>query len=309
MSERDRAGGIDDELLLGVDIGGTKILAGLVDRSGHVVERQRRPTRPDHILIDTIETCRDLMAGAARGARKVAGIGVGAKGAVDSRRRLLVGSLYLGHGEIPIGDHLERAFGLPVRVENDVHAAAISELVFGIGREVDDFVFYNAGTGIALGIIVDRQLYRGASNTAGENGHAVIDHSGRFPCPCGMTGCIETMIVAGRHGAGLPPILGWPVQPTSDDPAYAYLASNILDVVNIFQPAAVVLGGGMLTSANPAMTLPAELLARATHSVRDEHRCRIVPAFAGTDAGLVGASALMSQPADWLPGTQLNRAE
>ena len=293
MSERDRAGDFDSELLLGVDIGGTKILAGLVDRSGHVLERRRRPTRPGQVLIDTIESCHDLIAWAARNKRKVMGIGVGAKGAVDSRRRLLVGSLYLGHGEIPIGDHLERAFGLPVRIENDVHAAAISELVFGVGRQVNDFIFYNAGTGIALGIIVDRQLYRGATNTAGENGHAVIDHSGQFPCPCGMTGCIETMIVEGRHGTTLPSILGWSVQPPSNDAAYGYLASSVLDVINLFDPAALVLGGGMLTASSPAVSWLTEALASALNTIRSDHRCAIVPAFAGADAGLIGASALM----------------
>jgi len=293
MSERNRADDFGGELLLGVDIGGTKILAGLVDRSGHVLERRRRSTRPGYILNDTTDSCRDLIAWAARNERKVMGIGVGAKGAVDNRRRLLVGSLYLGHGEVPIGDHLERAFGLPVKIENDVHAAAVSELVFGIGRQVSDFVFYNAGTGIALGIIVDRQLYRGATNTAGENGHAIIDHNGQFSCPCGMTGCIETMIVKGRHGTTLPPILGWPVQPTSIDTTYSYLASSLLDVIRLFDPAAIVLGGGMLTGSSPAKTWLTEVLSSVLNTIRNEHCCAVVPAFAGADAGLVGASALM----------------
>lgn len=293
MSERDQAGGLDGGLLLGVDIGGTKILAGLVDREGHVLERHQRPTRPDHVLADAIEACRDLMAWAARDDRKIAGIGIGAKGAVDSRRRLLVGSLYLGHGEIAIGDHLERAFGLPVRIENDVHAAAIGEQVFGIGREVDDFVFYNAGTGIALGIIAGGRLYRGASNTAGENGHAVIDHSGRWPCLCGMTGCLETMIVSGRRGTTLPPIPGLSVEPAPEDPAYAYIASSLLDAMNILDPAALVLGGGMLKPTNPAMSWLTDFLTRAAHDQAKAHHLRIVPAFAGADAGLVGASALV----------------
>ena len=218
---------------------------------------------------------------------------MGANGAVDSRRRLLVGSLYLGHGEIAIGDHLERAFGLPVRIENDVHAAAIGEQVFGIGREVDDFVFYNAGTGIALGIIAGGQLYRGASNTAGENGHAVIDHSGRWPCPCGMTGGLETMIVSGRHGTTLPPIPGASVEPAPEEPAYAYIASSLLDALNIFDPAALVLGGGMLKPRTPAMPWLADLLTRAAQDPAKTRDFRVVPAFAGADAGLVGASALV----------------
>jgi len=293
MSESVSIGGPGGDLLLGVDIGGTKILAGLVDRTGRVVERRRQPTRSDHVLIDVVEACRDLQETAARAGHRIAGIGVGAKGAVDSRRRALVGSLYLGHGEIQMGDHLERAFGLPVRIENDVHAAAIGELVFGIGREVDDFVFYNAGTGISLGIIAGGELYRGASNTAGENGHSVIDRSGCWPCPCGMTGCLETMIVAGRHGAALPRIPGLESEPAIGDSAYSYLASSLLDTVDMFDPAALVLGGGMLTGDNPAMSWLVDLLKRLIDVAINDRRCRILPAFAGLDAGLVGASALV----------------
>ena len=153
-------------------------------------------------------------------------------------------------------------------------------------------MFYNAGTGIALGIIAGGRLYRGASNTAGENGHAVIDHSACWPCPCGMTGCLETMIVAGRRGATLPRLAGLSVMPATEDPAYAYLASSLLDAIDIFDPAAVVLGGGMLTSSSLAMSWLSDLLTRAATDA-----C-IVPAFAGADAGLVGASALLAQAND-----------
>ena len=302
MSEPGHADEAAGDLLLGVDIGGTKILAGLVDPGGRVIERWRCHTRPQHILADTMAACRALVERAGRLGRPLVGIGVGAKGAVDMQRRRLVASLYLGHGEIPIGDELERAFGLPVRVENDVHAATIGERIFGVGRRVDDFVFYNAGTGISVGIVAAGELYRGASNTAGENGHAMVDGSGSWPCPCGMSGCVETMIIAGRRGAALPPV-DWPaIDGRPEDPAYGYLLSNLLDVATIFAPVAIVFAGGMLAANPRAVAWLAEAFASSRAEAGACATIEIVHAFAGQDAGLVGAAALLLAPrATWRP--------
>ncbi len=282
------------EVLLGIDIGGTKILGGLVDREGRIIERRQRTTRPGLVLTDTLDTCRDLLVIAERAGLKTAGVGVGAKGAVDHRRGCLVGSLYLGHGEILMGDHLSQAFGLPVRVENDVHAAPLGELVFGIGRSVDDFMFYNAGTGMAFGLVVGRRLFRGASNTAGENGHWPIDHSGRWPCPCGMSGCCETMIVAARKGRALASFAG-PIEPAVNvvDPAYLYLASNLSDLVALLDPPAVVLAGGMLNGRNDATAWLINQVVREAHDRSGRSTLAIHHAVAGPDAGLVGAASLI----------------
>ena len=283
---------VDRAVLLGVDIGGTKILGGLVDRDGQVVARRQRPTRSGFVLDDTLDACRELVDLAERDGLEVLGIGVGAKGAVDHRRGRLVGSLYLGHGEIPIGDRLERAFRLPVRIENDVHAATLGELTFGVGRGVDDFLFYNAGTGMSVGLVVGRRLYRGASNTAGENGHWPMDRSGDWPCPCGMSGCFETMIVEARKGRALPRLAdGSEPAAGPDNPAYLYLASNLSDLVALFDPPVVVLAGGMLNGRNGATAWLIEQVVR--HS-RERSRClNVRHAFAGRDAGLVGAASLI----------------
>ena len=284
--------GSSGELLLGIDIGGTKVLGGLVDRTGHIVARRQRPTRPDHVLPDVVEACRDLLGEAGRLGRRVSGIGVGAKGAVDRDSGRLVGSLYLGHGEIPMGERLGGAFSLPVRVENDVHAATIGEMIFGIGRHTPDFLFFNAGTGMAIGLVSGGRLYRGASNTAGENGHMVLDAGGTWPCSCGLSGCVETMIVAARGGRGLPPF------PNCDGPegetrAYVALASNLSDLIDLFDPSAVVLAGGMLNSGGRGV----ECLVAAIENARSASTASSCPrlhhAFASRDAGLVGAAALL----------------
>lgn len=283
----------DQKLLLGIDIGGTKILGGLVDWSGRVIERRQSATRPDHVLLDTIEICHKLIDDAGRLGHDVIGIGVGAKGAVDSRRGLLVGSLYLGQGEIHIARELSRSYGLPVRVENDVHAATFGEMMFGIGQTVDDFIFYNAGTGMAIGIVVGGQLYRGASNTAGENGHAPIDHSASWPCPCGLSGCVETMIVGGRAGRVLPQLSGFETAKEAlEMRSYAYVGSNLLDMIALFDPSAVVVAGGMLNGGNEGTNWMLKRIGLLCASMNKSEPFIYQP-FAGRDAGLIGAASLL----------------
>ena len=284
----------DGEVLLGVDIGGTKILSGLVDRAGRIIERRQRTTRAGFVLADTLDACRHLIGLAEEAGLRVSGIGVGAKGTVDHRRGRLVESLYLGHGEIPMGEFLSRTFCLPVRIENDVHAATLGELIFGVGRSVDDFMFYNAGTGMAVGVVIARRLYRGASNTAGENGHWPLDHSGRWPCPCGMSGCIETMIVEARRGRGLPPFGDLTETPVMiDDPAYVYLTSNLSNLVALFDPSAVVLAGGMLNARNSSTSWMIGQVERDSRKRPGRPGVTVHHAFAGRDAGLVGAASLI----------------
>jgi glucokinase len=289
MSEtRDRG-----ELLLGIDIGGTKVLGGLVDPTGQIVARRQRPTRPDHVLPDVIEACRDLLDEAGRLGQRVSGIGVGAKGAVDRDSGRLVGSLYLGHGEIPMGECVGEAFGLPVRVENDVHAATMGELIFGIGRHTPDFLFFNAGTGMAIGLVIAGRLYRGASNTAGENGHMTLDGGGAWPCSCGLSGCVETMIVAAREGRRLPPFPGCDVA-VEESRVYAALASNLSDLLDLFDPTAVVLAGGMLNGGGSGVGWLITAIKGACGALSAPSRVRVHHAFAGRDAGLVGAAALLT---------------
>ena len=284
--------GSSGELLLGIDIGGTKVLGGLVDQTGRIVVRRQRPTRPDHVLGEVVVACRDLVCLAGRLGGCGSGVGVGAKGAVDRDSGRLVGSLYLGHGEIPMGECLGGAFGLPVRVENDVHAATIGEMTFGIGRHTPDFLFFNAGTGMAIGLVSGGRLYRGASNTAGENGHMVLDADGSWPCSCGLSGCVETMIVGVREGRRLSPFPGCDV-PNEGTRAYAALASNLLEMIDLFDPSVVVLAGGMLNGRGPGVEWLVAAIEDSRGASAASSRPRLQHAFAGRDAGLVGAAALL----------------
>jgi len=176
-------------------------------------------------------------------------------------------------------------------VDNDLHAAALGELRFGVGRRVRDFIVFNAGTGIAAGLVLNGRLIRGASNAAGEIGHTSVEQHGPT-CACGLPGCLEDSILRLRRGEEVPEVR-LPQVPPPPAPAYAYVALGIIQMVNMLNPAAVVLTGGMFTG-RPG----------AAEWVRDAVRALVLPiaatglreidlSAAGPRAGLIGAATLV----------------
>jgi glucokinase len=275
---------------IGVDVGGTKIAAGLIDAAGNVLAQRRRPTRPAHLVDDIEAMCRELAAQAHNEARALVGIGVGLKGAVDRTSRRLVHSFYLGQADLPIGDMLAQALGVPTWLENDVHAATIGEMIFGAGRDFSDFVLFNAGTGIAVGIVVGGQLHRGSSGVAGENGHVSMDQSGRFPCPCGLSGCMETIILRSRTGTPIPVVADAARLGTSPGPAFGYVLAGLVDIVNLLNPRAIVLAGGMVDA--PSVIAWLDTSVRRLAPEASAGLDRVVAAHGGADTGILGAGAL-----------------
>jgi glucokinase len=182
---------------LGIDIGGTKIRAGLVDEKGAIGQIKEMATEAEqggYHIIDRLLTLIDAYSGTP-----VLGIGIGTSGQVG-----LDGSILSATHTFPewAGIALEKIIagktGYPARVINDVQAMALGELYFGEGRSVHHFLCLALGTGVGGAIVIDRKLYRGESGSAGEFGHLVI-RSGGAPCPCGKKGCLEAYV----SGAGL----------------------------------------------------------------------------------------------------------
>lgn len=274
--------------LLGIDVGGTKILGGLVSRRGKVLAEHRVPTRRLHLLEDIVAVGKIM---AARADSAVRSIGVGATGHVDRANGVLTQSMNMGIQGIAIGEALTAATGLPVRVENDVHAATIGEMRFGAGRFHKDFLLFNAGTGLATGMVFDGRLHRGASNYAGENGHISSDQSAAAICYCGLSGCTEKLLLAARSGADVAPAHLPRIEPP-DRKEYGYLALSLVQLVNLLNPAAVVLAGGMFTG-NAAATdwvrraVRAHALPNALRGLQEIELSRTAPF-----TGLVGAAAL-----------------
>ena len=179
---------------IGVDAGGTKTAAGLVDETGAVLARGRRDT-PVQDAAASIQVIRALVAelvaaAGTLGLEPPAGVGIGAAGFIDRSRRRVTFAANLGWDETAVADLVEPGFDLPVVVENDANAASWGEFCFGAGREHDDMVCVTVGTGIGGGIVSEGRLVRGAYGVAAEVGHVVTVPGGR-PCGCGRRGCWE----------------------------------------------------------------------------------------------------------------------
>lgn len=180
--------------VLGIDIGGTNTVFGLVDARGTVIasgaiKTAQHPDFEEYINEIYVEATKMIKKADAEG--KVGGIGVGAPnanfytGTIDNAANLI------WHGSLPLAESLRKKFGIPVAVTNDANAAAIGEMTYGAARGMRDFIMITLGTGVGSGIVANGQMIYGADGLAGELGHVISRRGGR-PCGCGRNGCLET---------------------------------------------------------------------------------------------------------------------
>ncbi|MGH2669796.1 MAG: ROK family protein, partial [bacterium] len=263
------------EYVVGVDLGGTKILTALVDLTGRVAARVREATPqsgPDAVVETIVGTVRRVLKDAHVDVGAVRGIGVGAPGPADPTSGVVFEPPNLsGWHDVPLAAMLSARLAVKTYVENDANAAAVGERWAGAGRGVDDLIYMTISTGIGGGLIFNGRLYHGVSGTAGEVGHMVIDPTGPR-CPCGRTGCLEalasgTSIARDARAAvasGRPTTLS-PLAPEAlsaadvaraardGDPlarelfarAARYVGIGVANLVNLLNPAMVIIGGGV----------------------------------------------------------------
>jgi glucokinase len=182
-------------LLLGIDIGGTKLALSLGDENGKILQRFRRPTdpsgRPEDDIARMADDARRLLGEVGVAREEVTAIGISAPGPVDVERGLLIDPPNLpGWGTVPVVSLVEEALGGAVTIENDANAAALAEWRFGAGRGFPNVVYLTMSTGIGGGLILDGRLYRGRDANAGEIGHIPLGGQGEL-CGCGMPDCLE----------------------------------------------------------------------------------------------------------------------
>ena len=314
---------------IGIDVGGTKILAGLVDANGRVVHQARRqsarndPANVLNTVCEVVDELRDSSDDA------VVAVGLGIAGPVDAERTTVFYAPNLGWPQVPVRELMTDRVGLPVIVENDGNAAAWGEFVAGAGANVQDLTVITVGTGIGGGIIINGELLRGAHGAAGEIGHMNAVPNGR-PCGCGRNGCWEqyasgnalvrearTLAAERRQEAGLLLSLGDgtpegvqgvhvtaaaregdPVAQEAFAVVGTWLGRGLADLSSILDPGAFVIGGGVSEAGDLLLDSARATLAEKLTVGRSR---RPIPevrlATLGNEAGLIGAAALAAAAA------------
>jgi glucokinase len=288
---------LNEKRVIGVDIGGTKILAGVVDREGHVEHRREHATptaSEDAFFAGLDEAVEEVLT------EEIAALGFGIPSPIDQRTGRALQAVNLPLTDIAFRDRMKDRFGLPVGIENDANAATYAEFRFGAAREVDSMVMLTLGTGCGGGAVVDGQLFRGWA----EFGHIVIVYDG-LPCQGSctgrghlepyVTGVAATKLAQAEFGPAVDAHRlvrlaneGEPRAVEILDGIGRHLGAGIGSLVNIFNPDLVVIGGGFAAAGDFVLD-PAREILRREALARAGYRVPIVRAELGTAAGLIGA--------------------
>ena len=307
---------------VGIDLGGTNIVAGVVDESYKIIAKAKLPTnrpRPaEDIILDCAEAVRQAVKNAGLTMDDIEAVGLGSPGTIDSERGVVVYSNNLDFEDVPAGDILERELGKRVYAENDANAAAYGEFVSGSAKGVRNAVCITLGTGVGGGIIIDGKIYSGFNFAGAELGHTVIEVDGP-ECTCGRKGCFEVFSSATglirmtkeamaadpsskMHGMVKDKVdarLAFDAMRAGDVSAKAvvdkyikYLAVGIANVINIFQPEILCIGGGVCNEGDALLLPLKELVSREIYTRGGVKNTEIVIASLGNDAGIIGAAFL-----------------
>ncbi|MCL2562467.1 MAG: ROK family protein [Oscillospiraceae bacterium] len=303
---------------LGIDLGGTNIAAGIVTADGVLLHKESIPTEShrghEHVIANMIALCQKVMADSGVGQSDIASIGVGSPGLCDRENGVTVFAENLQFDQVPIRDPLQAALGLPVRLENDANCAALAESRAGAAKGMKDSVTVTLGTGVGGGIVIDGKLATGAHGAGGEIGHILICMDGE-PCTCGTRGCWEayasaTALIRQAERAAIEnpqsalaaihAITGKAVfdaAAAGDGTANAvvidylrYVAVGLANLINVLDPAVIVIGGGISAQGEAILAPIREILAE--YVLGGVLRCKVVAATLGNDAGIIGAALL-----------------
>jgi glucokinase len=308
-----------------VDIGGTKILAGLIDQSDTLLATRRIETLAEHgaenVIARTVMLLRELLHEIDAPEAALESIGCSIPGPLDCISGVVHFSPHLGWREVPFVDHMQRLLDVPVFIDDDAHCAALGEARKGAARGMDCAVYVTISTGIGAGIIIGGNIYRGAHGFAGEVGHITIEAAGP-PCACGNFGCFEALAsgsaIATRakqaviHGdltklsmfyEDLTKLAAEHVVSAAEDgdivamriikSAGTYAGIGLAAVASAFDPQVIVVGGGVMRTSDIMLQHARKGFLERTISPIGS-LIPIVPALLGEESGLWGAAALLS---------------
>ena len=309
---------------IGIDLGGTKIAVGLVDEAGKIIHKDSVPTKRERsyqeILKDMAMLTLKVLEDSGVGIESVKSIGVGSPGTPDKKEGLIVYANNIKFKNVPIRTELQKYINLPVIIDNDANCAALAESVAGAAKGAEHSVTITLGTGVGGGIVINRKIYSGFNDAAAELGHIVIMHDGEL-CTCGRKGCWEAyasataLIRQTKEAAEKNPqslinklIDGdyskidaktvFDAAKQNDETALKvveryinYVAEGLIDIINIFTPEVLVIGGGVCKEGEYLLKPLREIVSRGVYS-KEVAQTQIKVAEMGNDAGIIGAAML-----------------
>lgn len=309
---------------IGIDVGGTNVKIALVNDEGNIIYSNSIPTRAEmgyeYTINNMKEAIAELLKETKSDAKSIEGIGFGFPGQIDYKKGIVrLAPNIPGWVNVPIADIMEKEFGIPTRVDNDVRCAALGELNYGAGIGCENLVCITVGTGIGSGLIINGKLVRGASNAAGELGHIKLDMYGGPLCGCGDRGCLEAFasgpsivamaeeyIKGGKStkyrelaNPDITPYIvseaakqGDPVAKRIFTIVGEYIGIGLASVVNLLNPEKIIIGGGVAAAGDLLMNPIKENLLKRAMPISGS-AVEIVPAQLGNSAGVIGASLLI----------------
>ena len=311
--------------VIGIDLGGTKT-AGLVLQKGRIEERHRLQTdcsSQRSVIRGLLEVCSHLLEKAAAGGSGVEAVGLGIAGFIDFERGVVTEAPNHPLRDAPLRDLVQQEFGLPTFLDNDANLAALAEARLGAGKGARHLVHLTLGTGIGGGIVMDGRVYRGALGAAAELGHMIILEDGP-PCNCGAHGCLESLVsgvaiyrrveelaVTGHKSPAIEEFLAAPEAFDAEalcrhadagdelarnilEEAGGHLGTGIASLVNIFNPDAVTLSGGLLGCYHHMEGSMRRAVEGSAIPISRRH-VRILTGILGEDGGTLGAALLASE--------------
>lgn len=314
-----------ERLAVGIDFGGTKIIAGVVNLdTGRLIgtgkKKTRQPNEQDELIKRISSVVDEALADSGVDAKKLTGIGIGAAGMVNRQKGVLVNAVNLGLQELPLTEPLSEFYNVPAQLGNDVEVATLGEMHFGAGRNCNSFVCIFVGTGIGSGIVHGGKQVYGATGTAGEIGHIPLFPGGRA-CGCGGLGCLEAYasrtaiakVIVNDIQRGQDSVVRDKIDMTKgilrskaisqaleagDELVTRAVAEGaecmgwgLATVMNFLNPERIILGGGLVEAVDSYFQI-ASKQAKLRALRIPSRKANIVKAELGDYAGLIGAALL-----------------
>lgn len=321
---------MEKKYIVGIDLGGTKISGAVSDKDGNILYMKTIDTLAsegsDNVVARIIWLINHVLSEHNVCKEDVIGIGIASPGPLNSEEGIIIETPNLPFKNFPLKNTVEKATGIKTFIDNDANAAALGESLFGAGKEVENLIYITVSTGIGGGIIINKKLYRGKTGNAGELGHMTVEPNGPR-CNCGNYGCLEVMASGTaiarvarerlKHSENLndKDSLLFSCEKISAKEVFEcafkgdklalevvdytsnYLGIGIASLINIFDPDMIVIGGGVSKVGDILFSRLRKIAVERSFKIMSS-TVKIVPASLGTDAGLVGALAIISSKID-----------